>query len=91
MNDTCPVCKKFARHKLATGDGVLIFCDDHCGRYNISGTVIELWKQGTLDKPDPKRIRILIETKFGEEIRQRGKEYATYPWITLPDIERLVQ
>lgn len=43
-NDKCPVCNNTAREALPRmGDFAEFICDD-CGRYRVSGTVLEIFR-----------------------------------------------
>ena len=80
MRDTCPVCEKSAKCRISTGDGILIPCED-CGTYNISGTALELLDNETLERPDPKEFKALVEKKRGDS--------EEYPWITEDDLRSI--
>ena len=77
----CPVCKNYAKHGSTLGDRTRVECDD-CGTYEISGTALTLLKNGTIERPDPKRFRVLVEAKT----RDSGE----YPRITHQELEELL-
>ena len=81
MRDTCPVCEKPAKCEISTGDGTFVECA-RCGPYNISGTALELLENETLERPDPKEFKALVE-KRGDSDK--------YPWITEDDLRSIIK
>jgi hypothetical protein len=73
----CPVCGAHSGGGHAIGDSTVFICP-RCGGYRLAGTVITLFENGTLKKPDAERFREIVRRKRGNS--------PEYPVITSDDL-----
>ena len=60
----CPICGAASDGGYHMGDGTVFKCPQ-CDGYRLAGTVITLFENGKLKKPDRKAFRALVQRKRG--------------------------
>ncbi len=76
-NVPCPVCGAAAGAGHAIGDSTVFVCPQ-CGGYRLAGTVITLFENDKLKRPDAKAFRALVR-------RERGNS-TEYPVVIPADL-----
>src|SRR2546427_2927925 len=60
----CPICGAASNGGYHIGDSTVFKCPQ-CDGYRLAGTVITLFENGKLKKPDRKAFRALVQRKRG--------------------------
>jgi hypothetical protein len=76
---TCPICDAACGGGDAIGESTVFVCPQ-CGGYRLAGTVITLFENHSLARPDSLSFRDLVKRKRGTS--------PDYPMITSANIDR---